>query len=133
MTVSSSTDTEKEDKKCPKSQLKKILHVLRSNAKSKQVLVGASAGFITGIVTTKIGKSAALALGGGMMLLQVLNEMEYININWDRVNDTVNNSVEENMANGAALYLKKVKEFVKNKNVCIMYGFVGGFLIGIAI
>ncbi|XP_072380804.1 FUN14 domain-containing protein 1A-like [Diabrotica undecimpunctata] len=131
MSVSSSTD--KEDKKCPKLQLKKILHALRNSVKSKQVLVGASAGFITGIVTTKIGKSAALAVGGGMMLLQILNEMEYININWDRVNDTVNNSVEENMVNGGALYLKKIKEFVKNKNVCIIYGFVGGFLIGIAI
>ncbi|XP_072380803.1 FUN14 domain-containing protein 1B-like [Diabrotica undecimpunctata] len=100
---------------------------------SKHVLIGASAGFITGIVTTKIGKSAALVIGGGMILLQILNEMEYININWDRVNDTVSNSAEDNIVNGAVLYLQKIKDFVKNKNVCISYGFVGGFLIGIAI
>ncbi|XP_050501230.1 FUN14 domain-containing protein 2-like [Diabrotica virgifera virgifera] len=99
---------------------------------SKHVLIGASAGFITGIVTTKVGKSAALALGGGMLLLQVLNEMEVITINWDRVNHTISNTHEENIVNGAVLYLKKIKEFVQNKNVCLTYGFLAGFLIGIA-
>lgn len=46
----------------------------------------------------KVGKAAALALGGGIILLQVANQQGYIKVDWNKITrkiDKVTDKVEE--------------------------------------
>lgn len=59
----------------------------------------------------RVGKTAALALGGGIILLQVANEKGYININWDKVNrnlDKVADKVEQQVTGQGPSWVDKV-------------------------
>lgn len=61
----------------------------------------------------RVGKSAALALGGGIILLQIANEKGYINVNWDKVNtkiDKVVDKVEEQVTGEGPSWMDKVKQ-----------------------
>lgn len=69
---------------------------------------------MTGFLSMKVGKTAALALGGGIILLQIANEKGYININWDKVNkklDKVSDKVEEKITGKGPTVMDKVSPF----------------------
>ena len=53
--------------------VKKILKDLSKAPPSKQVAVGAGTGWIAGYLTMKAGRSMATAIGGSILLLQVLS------------------------------------------------------------
>lgn len=60
----------------------------------------------------RVGKVAALALGGGIILLQIANEKGYINVNWDKVNknlDKVADKVEEKITGESSTWMDKVR------------------------
>jgi len=52
----------------------------------RQVFLGGASGWLTGFLAMKVGKAAATAVGGGIILLQIANYKGYININWNRLN-----------------------------------------------
>lgn len=59
----------------------------------------------------RVGKTAALALGGGIILVQIANEKGYIKINWDKVNkkfDKVADKVEESITGESSSWMDKV-------------------------
>lgn len=59
----------------------------------------------------RVGKTAALALGGGIILVQIANEKGYIKINWDKVNrnlDKVADKVEETITGESSTWADKV-------------------------
>jgi hypothetical protein len=59
----------------------------------------------------RVGKTAALALGGGIILLEIANEKGYIKINWDKVQknlDKVTDTVEEKVSGQAPGWMDKV-------------------------
>ncbi|XP_045762981.1 uncharacterized protein LOC123865791 [Maniola jurtina] len=93
-----------------------------SKNNSKDLILGTISGWITGIGVAKIGKVAAFGLGGGVILLHFASDLGYINVNWDKVRDTIGKSQE---------IIDKVGSFVK-KNSCFSVGFVGGFFFGVA-
>ncbi|XP_056629907.1 FUN14 domain-containing protein 1-like [Diorhabda carinulata] len=104
------------------------------NGKTKQMLMGASAGFVTGMLSVRIGKTAALALGGGIILLQIANDKNYITVHWDKVNrkvDEVVGSVEEEIVKKRSSCTDKIKIFTRN-NTALTSFFIGGFLVGLA-
>lgn len=43
----------------------------------------------------KVGKVAAVTVGGGIILLQVANHSGYVKINWDRIYRKVEDQVEK--------------------------------------
>ncbi len=53
------------------SMVKKFLKDLSKAPAPKQLAVGAGAGWFVGYVTMKVGKAAATAVGGSLLLLQV--------------------------------------------------------------
>jgi len=55
----------------------------------RQVFLGGVSGWLTGFVAMKVGKAAATAIGGGILLLQLASYKGYININWNRLNRDV--------------------------------------------
>ncbi|XP_055590284.1 FUN14 domain-containing protein 1 [Uranotaenia lowii] len=65
---------------------------------TKQILIGAGSGWATGYITMKVGKMAAIAVGGGIILLQIANQQGYIQIDWNKIHkkvDKVTDKVEE--------------------------------------
>nr|CAH7748893.1 unnamed protein product [Callosobruchus chinensis] len=117
-------DVEKE----AKSIVKKVLGDISKTSATKQIILGLL------LDAMRVGKTAALALGGGIILLQVANEKGYIKINWDKVSknlDKVADKVEEKVTGQKASWTDKVLNFARN-NTPFSSGFVGGFLIGLA-
>ena len=51
--------------------VKRILKDLSKAPAPKQLAVGAGAGWLVGYLTMKVGKAAATAVGGSLLLLQV--------------------------------------------------------------
>lgn len=65
----------------------------------------------TGYVTMKVGKAAALAVGGGIILLQFANQQGYIHVDWNKVTrkfDKVTDKVSEAVTNEKPGLLDKV-------------------------
>jgi FUN14 domain-containing protein 1 len=58
----------------------------------RQVFLGGVSGWLTGFLAMKVGKAAATAIGGGILLLQIAKYNGYIDINWTRVNKDMENA-----------------------------------------
>lgn len=59
----------------------------------------------------RVGKTAALALGGGIILLEIASEKGYIKINWDKVQenlDKVSETAEEKISGQTPGWMEKV-------------------------
>lgn len=59
----------------------------------------------------KVGKAAACALGGGIILLEIANQKGYIKINWNKVNnkiDKATNTLEESITGQGPNWVDKV-------------------------
>lgn len=81
----------------------------------------------------RVGKAAATAIGGGILLLTIANQKGYISIDWDKLTRTVDKAVDkvEKASGGAGpSTMDKVKKFA-NENQYIAAGFIGGFFVGI--
>ncbi|RVE58196.1 hypothetical protein OJAV_G00206780 [Oryzias javanicus] len=99
-----------------------------------QIAIGGASGWCAGYLFQKVGKVAATAVGGGLLLLQIANNSGYIQVDWKRVEKDVGKA-KKHMKKGTEkelnTFLEKSTEFVK-KNIVVTSGFVGGFLLGLA-
>ncbi|KAF2880488.1 hypothetical protein ILUMI_25695 [Ignelater luminosus] len=101
-----------------KSIVDKILGDVSKTSATKQLIIGASSGWLTGYLAMKIGKTAACAIGGGIILLEIANEKGYINVNWDKVNrqiDKVSDKVEEKVTGQGPNLVDKMERYVDRK------------------
>lgn len=67
---------------------------------------------LTGFVTMKVGKVAACAVGGGIIILQIAAHQGYIKINWDKIQkkaEKITDKVEEKVTGEGPKLLDKVK------------------------
>uniref|UniRef100_A0A3B5MWL7 FUN14 domain-containing protein 2 n=1 Tax=Xiphophorus couchianus TaxID=32473 RepID=A0A3B5MWL7_9TELE len=102
-----------------------------------QIAIGGVSGWCAGYLFQKVGKVAATAVGGGLLLLQIANNSGYIQVDWKRVEKDVNKAKKQ-LKKGTDqavpelnTFMEKSTEFVK-KNIGVTGGFVGGFLLGLA-
>ena len=100
----------------------------------KQIGIGAACGWVSGYVMMKVGKAAATAVGGSLILLQIAHYKGYVTVDWNRLtNDT--SSLSDRMKQKLRLQTKstgeKMLDFAQ-KNIYLAGGFTGGFFIGIA-
>lgn len=59
----------------------------------------------------KIGKVAAVGLGGGVILLHIASQKGYIDINWDKINkrvDKITDKIEKETTGKSADWFEKV-------------------------
>lgn len=97
------------------SFLDKILGDVSKKSATNQIVLGAASGWVTGYVTMKVGKVAAIALGGGIILLQVANQQGYINVNWSKITKKVDkfaDKVEEAVTKEKPGILDKVRKCI---------------------
>ena len=89
---------------------------------------------MSGYIMMKVGKAAATAVGGSLILLQIAHYKGYVTVDWNRLtNDT--SSLSDRMKQKLRLQTKstgeKMLDFAQ-KNIYLAGGFTGGFFIGIA-
>merc|ERR1712004_945744 len=100
----------------------------------KQIGIGAACGWMSGYVMMKVGKAAATAVGGSLILLQIAHYKGYVTVDWNRLtNDS--SSFSDRMKDKLKIQTKstgeKFADFAQ-KNIYLAGGFTGGFFIGIA-
>lgn len=62
----------------------------------------------------KVGKMVAIAVGGGIILLQIANEQGYIKVNWNKISDQTDNlldKVEEKVTGDGPKFMDKVRNY----------------------
>lgn len=102
-----------------------------------QIAIGGVSGWCSGYLFQKVGKLAATAVGGGLLMLQIANNSGYIQVDWKRVEKDVNKAKKQlkkgtNQASTELdTFVQRSTEFVK-KNIVVTSSFVGGFLLGMA-
>lgn len=117
-----------------KSIIDKVVKDVGKASATKQLIIGCTSGWLTGYLMMKVGKAAAVALGGGIILLQVANHNGYIKVDWDKLSkkaDQIGDKVEASSSSKGPKLLDKVKRFAQ-ENTYMAAGYAGGFLIGIA-
>ncbi|CAG7834249.1 unnamed protein product [Allacma fusca] len=83
----------------------------------KQIAIGGVSGWLTGFVSMKVGKVAATAIGGALIILQVANHKGYIKINWSRVNrdvEKVKTKLQEEATGKKADWTEKVRGMLQD-------------------
>lgn len=67
---------------------------------------------VTGFITMKVGKVAACAVGGGIIMLQIAAHQGYIKINWDKITrkaEKITDKMEEKITGEGPKFMDKVK------------------------
>lgn len=60
----------------------------------------------------KVGKVAACAVGGGILILQIAAHQGYININWDKIHskaEKISDKMEEKITGEGPKFMDKVR------------------------
>ncbi|KAF7386783.1 hypothetical protein HZH66_011235 [Vespula vulgaris] len=94
-----------------KSYLDKILGDVGKKSATKQIIIGTTSGWVTGFLTMKVGKVAAFAVGGGIIILQIAAHQGYINVNWDKIQrkaEKFTDKVEEKITGEGPRFIDKV-------------------------
>ncbi|XP_026319882.1 FUN14 domain-containing protein 1 isoform X1 [Hyposmocoma kahamanoa] len=101
-----------------KNFIEKAVADIGKTSATKQLILGTASGWITGFITMKIGKVAAVGLGGGVILLHIASQKGYIDINWDKINkrvDKISDKIEKETTGKSADWFEKVERFVDRK------------------
>ncbi|XP_029162517.1 FUN14 domain-containing protein 1 isoform X3 [Nylanderia fulva] len=117
-----------------KSILEKILGDVSKSSATKQIIIGSTSGWVTGFITMKVGKVAACAVGGGIIMLQIAAHQGYIKVNWDKITrkaEKITDKVEEKITGEGPKFMDKVGKLWRN-NSFIATSFLGGFIIGLS-
>lgn len=101
-----------------KSIIDTILGDVSKKSATKQILIGTTSGWVTGFMTMKVGKIAAFAVGGGIIMLQIAAHQGYIKINWDKIQkkaEKISDNVEKKVTGEGPKFMDKVERFVDKK------------------
>ncbi|XP_017758150.1 PREDICTED: FUN14 domain-containing protein 1 isoform X1 [Eufriesea mexicana] len=96
----------------------KLLGDVSKKSATKQIIIGTTSGWLTGFVTMRVGKIAAFAVGGGIIMLQIAAHQGYIKINWDKIQkkaEKITDKVEEKVTGEKTKFLDKVERYVDRK------------------
>ncbi|XP_037919294.1 FUN14 domain-containing protein 2 isoform X1 [Hermetia illucens] len=91
---------------------------ISGKAATTQICIGATTGWITGFALVKIGKMAALAIGGTIVFLEIANENGIVKIDWGKVEkevDKVTDRVEEAVTGNKKSWMDKAERYVDRK------------------
>ncbi|TNN12681.1 hypothetical protein EWB00_003507 [Schistosoma japonicum] len=112
--------------------VKDTLDDIRSRPHRQQVVIGVGSGLLAGYMFAKIGRVAALLLGGTLVALQCAVQQDIIHINWRKVERASNHVQSNTSLFGEKHTLKKkiIKAIEENR---VFFGsFGGGFLIAVS-
>ncbi len=100
----------------------------------KQIAVGAAFGWLTGYLTMKVGRMAATAVGGSLIILQVAHHKGYVKVDWGRLSGDSSGAVSrlrDRLRNRSRSGWTRFQNLAAD-NSYVAGGFTGGFFLGIA-
>lgn len=117
-----------------KALIQRLFGDLSKGSVAKQLAVGCLTGWFSGYLFIKVGKVASLAVGGGLLILQVAHHQGWVSVHWGNVDKSVKKARGQLYQSKptAQEILQKVEIFVR-QNIFLSSGFAGGFLIGMAL
>ncbi|XP_055917745.1 FUN14 domain-containing protein 1 isoform X1 [Eupeodes corollae] len=95
-----------------------VLGDISSRSAYSQLFIGVASGWATGYATGKIGKIAAFAIGGGIIVMEIAHQEGYIKVDWSKVTkkiDKVTDKVEEAVTGHERSWADKAERFVDRK------------------
>ncbi|KOB65651.1 FUN14 domain-containing protein 1 [Operophtera brumata] len=101
-----------------KNFIEKAIADIGQTSATKQLILGTASGWITGFISMKIGKVAAVGLGGSVILLHIASQKGYIDINWDKINkrvDKITDKIEKEATGKSPNWTEKIERFVDRK------------------
>ena len=110
-----------------KNTVAKFVKDMSKAPAGKQLGVGAAAGWISGYLAMKVGKAAATAIGGSLILLQIAHYKGYVKINWNQLtNDsqTICDQMRDKLSKNTKSGVQKFQEFA-SQNVYLASGYAG--------
>lgn len=115
--------------------LDEIMRELSAASTGKQIAVGSFSGWCSGYLVGRIGKAAALAVGGSLIILQVAHYQGLIRIDWNKVKRGVESTQRKfgqrvNSTNVSTV-MNAIVQFGRS-HVFLAGSFGAGFLIGLA-
>merc|ERR1712020_243260 len=114
--------------------VKKFAKDLSKAPAPKQMAVGATAGWLAGYLTMKVGKAAATVVGGSLLVLQIAHHKGYVKVNWQQLSDdcaAAADKTKSSLVKKGKNGMEQFQEFAA-ENVYLAGGFTGGFFLGIA-
>ncbi|XP_044744485.1 FUN14 domain-containing protein 1-like [Coccinella septempunctata] len=109
----------------------KIFDNINASHPDCQLAVAAMTGYIYGVIMTKIGKTLALATGGGIILLQLANNHGIITIHYNKIAIPRNAAYMRNSVGDSFCHaIDSIYTFAKT-NTVFSIGFIGGMLVGV--
>ncbi|CAH8598620.1 unnamed protein product [Schistosoma turkestanicum] len=111
--------------------VKNTLDEIKNRPHRQQVVIGVGSGLLAGYIFTKIGRAAALLLGGSLIALQCFVQQDVIHINWRSASNEIQSSTPAIFENKRTLKDKILKTIEENR---VFFGsFGGGFLIAVSV
>uniref|UniRef100_G4VTA1 Putative fun14 domain containing n=1 Tax=Schistosoma mansoni TaxID=6183 RepID=G4VTA1_SCHMA len=107
--------------------VKDTLDDIKSRPHRQQVIIGVGSGLLAGYIFAKIGRAAALLLGGSLIALQCAVQQDVIHINWRKVE----RAGDRIQSNTPVIFEGKIIKTIEENRV-FFGSFGGGFLIAIS-
>ncbi|CAH8675961.1 unnamed protein product [Schistosoma bovis] len=107
--------------------VKDTLDDIKSRPHRQQVIIGVGSGLLAGYIFAKIGRVAALLLGGSLIALQCAVQQDVIRINWRKVE----HAGHQIQSNTPIIFEDKIIKTIEENRV-FFGSFGGGFLIAIS-
>ncbi|XP_055386447.1 FUN14 domain-containing protein 1B isoform X2 [Condylostylus longicornis] len=111
-----------------------ILGDISNKSAYTQIGIGAASGWLTGFTTMKVGKLAAFAIGGTIILVEIAHHEGFISIDWAKVNkklDKVSDKVETAVTGQSPSWIDKIYTVARDNKV-FSVAFLGGVFLGIS-
>lgn len=123
--------------------VKDALDDIRAMPTIHQIIIGGSGGLVSGYIVKRVGRVAAITLGGTLILLQAAQHFGYVNINWKKVQNDLKKKANKavkalEQTSGVTdqesfdRFISNTKLFVKD-NLTFGLSFLGGIFIGVAL
>merc|ERR1719270_1260641 len=119
-----------------KDTIKKFVKDMSKAPAGKQLGVGAACGWISGYLAMKIGKAAATAIGGSLILLQIAHYKGYVKINWNQLTndsqticDQMRDKLSKNTKSGVQKFRIRFAKCLPGEWVCRWIPHRYGFLV----
>ncbi|XP_022224786.1 FUN14 domain-containing protein 2 [Drosophila obscura] len=100
--------------------LKNTFNNISHQSAYSQLLIGVTSGWATGFTTMKIGKFAAFAIGGSIILMEIAHQEGIIEVNWPRLTKgfaSIANKVESSILGREMTWVDKTERYVDDKMV----------------
>jgi len=117
-----------------KNAVRKFVKDMSKAPAPKQLAVGATAGWLAGYITMKVGKAAATMFGGSLLVLQIAHHKGYVKVNWQQLGEdcaAAAGKTKDNLTKKGKSGFEQFQDFAA-ENVYLAGGFTGGFFLGIA-